>query len=66
MYRPTKFTVVGPQPEKLDEKEWAQFIPGEATQLGYGDERILSWPNYGLGAGAHGTGSLKRRQRSLG
>ncbi len=57
MCRPTEFTVVGPQPEKLDEKEWAQFVPGEGAQLGNGDEQILSWPYYGLSPEAYGTGS---------
>ena len=56
----------GPQPEKLDEKEWAQFVPGEGAQLGNGDEQILSWPYYGLSPEAYGTGSPNAGERSLG
>ncbi len=46
--------------EKLDEAEVTQFIPGGNRRFGYGQDQMLSWPYYGLGSGALGTGGLGR------
>lgn len=40
--------------EALDAAEETQFLPGAAGQWGYGQDQMLSWPYYGLGAGAMG------------
>lgn len=36
--------------EELDEAEEAQFVPGGSGQFRYGQDQVLSWPCYGLGA----------------
>lgn len=40
--------------EALEAAEETQFLPGGAGQWGYGQDQMLSWPYYGLGAGAMG------------
>ncbi len=45
--------------EKLDEAEETQFISGGSGQSGYEQDQMLSWPYYGLGAGAaYGIGGM--------
>jgi hypothetical protein len=40
--------------ETLEAAEETEFLPGAAGQWGYGQEQMLSWPYFGLGAGAMG------------
>ncbi len=45
--------------EELDEAEETQFISGGSGQSGYEQDQMLSWPYYGLGAGAaYGIGGM--------
>jgi sporulation protein YlmC with PRC-barrel domain len=44
--------------EALPQAEITEFLDGAKGQWGYAQEDMLSWPYYGLGAGAYGLGGM--------
>jgi hypothetical protein len=47
--------------DRLEPAQETHFVTGARGEWGYQQEQLLSWPFYGLGVGAGGTGSMAGR-----